>query len=82
LVAAHRGFLRPVGQWNVQWVTVQGSKIQVELNGNLILQADLGEVTEFMGGRPHPGKDMSEGHFGFAGHSDPVRFRNVMIRRL
>jgi hypothetical protein len=82
MVAAHRGFLRPVGQWNVQWVTVQGSKIQVELNGNLILQADLGEVTEFMGGRPHPGKDMSEGHFGFAGHSDPVRFRNVMIRRL
>jgi hypothetical protein len=82
MVAAHRGFLRPVGQWNVQLVTVQGSKIDVELNGNLILQADLDQVTEYMGGRPHPGKSAVEGHFGFAGHSDPVRFRNVMIRRL
>jgi hypothetical protein len=29
---------------------------------------------------PHPGKDLKEGHFGFAGHSDPVRFRNLQIK--
>jgi hypothetical protein len=39
-------------------------------------------VTEFMGNRPHPGKDLPRGHFGFAGHSDPVEFRNVRIRSL
>ena len=33
MVAAARGYLRPVGQWNFQEVTVKGSKIKVELNG-------------------------------------------------
>jgi hypothetical protein len=42
----------------------------------------LSKVTEYMGGHPHPGKDRSTGHFGFAGHSDPVQFRNIAIRRL
>ncbi len=82
MVAAARGFLRETGEWNSQEVTVQGSKIRVELNGNVILDADLSKVTEFMGNRPHPGKDLPRGHFGFAGHSDPVEFRNVRIRSL
>jgi hypothetical protein len=82
MVAAHRGFLRETGQWNFQEVTVQGPAIRVELNGNVILNADLSQVTDLMGNRPHPGKDLARGHFGFAGHSDPVEFRNVRIRRI
>ncbi|MCO6457741.1 MAG: DUF1080 domain-containing protein [Pirellulaceae bacterium] len=82
MVAAERGHLRPTGEWNFQQVTVQGSKIQVELNGSIILDADLNEVSEYLGNRPHPGKDRTSGHFGFAGHSDPVMFRNVQIKRL
>jgi hypothetical protein len=79
MVAAKRGYLRPVGQWNHEVVTVQGSKITVELNGTRILDADLASVNEFMANTPHPGKDRSAGHIGFAGHSDPVRFRNIDI---
>jgi hypothetical protein len=82
MVAAHRGYLRPTGEWNFQEVTVRGSTVKVELNGNLILDADLSKVTEFMGGRPHPGMHRTRGHFGFAGHSDPVAFRNVQIKPL
>jgi hypothetical protein len=82
MVSAHAGYLRPVGQWNYQQVTVLGSKIQVELNGSVILNADLSQVTEFKDDRPHPGKDLKSGHFGFAGHSDPVMFRNVAIRKI
>lgn len=82
MVASQRGYLRPIGEWNYQEVTVKGSTIQVELNGNVILNADLSQVTEFMGGRPHPGMNRTSGHFGFAGHSDPVQFRNVSIKRL
>ncbi len=82
MVAAHRGYMRPAGQWNFQEVTVKGSRIQVELNGTMILNCDLAKVDEFMGGRPHPGKDRARGHFGFAGHSDPVEFRNVKIKSL
>jgi len=46
MVAAHRGFQRPVGEWNYQKVTVKGSTIQVELNGTIILDCDLAKVTK------------------------------------
>ncbi|GAB5444132.1 MAG: DUF1080 domain-containing protein [Fuerstiella sp.] len=82
MAAAHRGYLRPTGEWNFQQVTVDGSTITVELNGNIILQTDLSEITEFMAERPHPGKDRTSGYFGFAGHNDPVEFRNVSIKVL
>jgi hypothetical protein len=82
MVAAHRGYLRPVGQWNYEEVTVVGPKIKVELNGSVILDADLSQVTEFKDNTPHPGKDRTSGHFGFAGHNDPVMFRKVAIKRL
>jgi len=61
---------------------VKGSKIRVELNGNLILDGDVATVKEFMANSPHPGKDRTSGHFGFAGHNDPVSFRNIRIKKL
>lgn len=82
MTASHRGYLRPIGEWNYQKVVVKGSTIQVELNGTQILNTDLSEVTEFMSDREHPGKDRMQGFFGFAGHSDPVRFRSVEIAKL
>jgi hypothetical protein len=80
--AAHRGHLRPVGEWNFAEVTVKGPTIKVELNGTLILDTDLSKITEYMAKSPHPGKDRTTGYFGFAGHGDAVMFRNVAIRRL
>ncbi len=82
MVPAKRGYLRPVGQWNFQQVTVKGPRVKVELNGTVILDADLSKVEEFMANSPHPGKDRTSGYFGFAGHSDPVEFRHVEIKTL
>lgn len=82
MAPARRGFLRPTGEWNFQEVTVDGSHVRVELNGNIILDANLADVTEFMANSPHPGKDRTRGYFGFAGHNDPVSFRNIAIRTL
>lgn len=82
MIAAHRGYHRPTGEWNFQEVTVQGSKLKVELNGYIILDGDLSTVTEFMANSPHPGKDLKSGFFGFAGHGDAVEFRNVEIKPL
>lgn len=82
MVAAHRGYLRPVGEWNFEEVTVKGSKIKVELNGTVILDTDLSQVKDFMAHSAHPGKDRSSGYFGLAGHSDPVEFRNISVKEL
>ncbi len=82
MAAAARGYHHPVGEWNFQEVTVKGSKIKVELNGSVILDTDLSTVTEHMANSPHPGKDRTSGHFGFAGHNDPVAFRYIRLKPL
>jgi hypothetical protein len=82
MIPAARGYHRATGEWNFQEVTVKGSTIKVELNGNVILDGDLSKVTEFMADSPHPGKDRTSGYFGFAGHTDPVEFRHIEIKRL
>lgn len=82
MVAAKRGYQRPAGEWNDEEVTVIGSRIKVVLNDTVILDCDLSNVKEFMSDRAHPGKDRTSGHFGFAGHNDPVMFRNIAIKRL
>ncbi|HXI50814.1 MAG TPA: DUF1080 domain-containing protein, partial [Candidatus Saccharimonadales bacterium] len=82
MVAAHRGYVRPPGEWNFEEVHVQGSTIKVELNGTVVLDCDLSKVTEYMANSAHPGKDRTSGSFGFAGHNDPVAFRNVQIKKL
>ncbi|MES1180731.1 MAG: DUF1080 domain-containing protein, partial [Verrucomicrobiota bacterium] len=82
IVAAQRGYQHPIGEWNYEEVTVVGTTIKVELNGTPILDADLSKVTEFMDNKSHPGKDRTSGHFGFAGHNDPVMFRDIAIKPL
>lgn len=83
MVAPNRGYLRPignpVGEWNFEEVTVEGSRIRVELNGTVIVDADLEQVTRYVGNKPHPGKMRTSGFFGLAGHNDPVAFRSVSI---
>jgi len=82
MAAAHRGYLRPAGEWNYQEVTVQGSTLKVELNGTVILNTDLAGITAFLADKPHPGKDSASGHFGFVGHNDPVMFRDITLKPL
>ncbi len=82
MVGATPGYQRPIGEWNYEEVTVRGSTVKVELNGTVVLEADVAKVTEFMANSAHPGKDRKSGHFGFAGHNDPVAFRAVRIKRL
>src|SRR5262249_22954588 len=82
IVAAHRGYLRPVGEWNFEEVTVKGPTIKVELNGTVIVDMDVSKVTQYMANSPHPRKDSKRGYFGFAAPNEPVAFRNVEIKKL
>jgi hypothetical protein len=82
VVPAHRGYQRPVGEWNYQEVTVKGSWVKVELNGTVIVDADVTKPEEHMGGKRHIGIDRFDGYFGFAGHGDAVQYRNIRIKKL
>ena len=80
LQAAKRGFLKPVGQWNHQKVTVDGPKVVVELNGTVILDANLDELEAK--NPQHNGVKRRKGHICFCGHGSPVQFKNVTIQEL
>lgn len=82
MVPAQRGYQHPIGEWNYEEVTVKGPTLKVELNGTVILDCDLSKVHEYLAGHEHPGKDRACGYFGFAGHNDPVMFRDISIKRL
>jgi hypothetical protein len=82
LIPAAQGYLHPAGQWNYQVVTVKGSTIKVELNGSVILDADVADIKDAAKLKQHPGLMRPEGHFGFAGHNDAVQFRNIEIKEL
>ncbi len=79
---ARTGFLKPVGQWNAQEVTVRGTRIQVILNGTVILDVDTDDVTDPEILAQHPGLKRRSGHLGFLGHNEPVEFRNIRIKEL
>ena len=82
LVGAKRGYLRPVGEWNTEEIEVRGNRIQVTLNGTKILDANLDEL-DYSGVKTKPaGVTRKTGFIGFAGHSDPVAFRNFRVKRL
>lgn len=83
LAPAARGYLRPVGEWNYQEVTVEGDRVNARLNGFEILNVDLDEARQKpVDGKEHPGAFRTTGHLGFCGHRDPVAFRNIRVKRL
>lgn len=84
VIAAKKGFLKPVGEWNQEEVIVQHPKIKVILNGTTILEGDYLEASKngTLDGKEHPGLQRSSGHIGFLGHGDVVRFKNIKIKEL
>ena len=80
LQAAKRGHLKPVGEWNHEKVTVDGPVVKVELNGVVILNANLDELNKQ---KPkHKGSQRRSGHICFCGHGAPVKFKNITIKEL
>jgi HEAT repeat protein len=84
VVPAKRGYQNPVGEWNMQEVIAKGTRITVNLNGVMIVDADIQEAIEqgTIDGRKHPGLKRVAGHIGFLGHGSHVEFRNIRIKEL
>jgi len=84
VLAAKRGFLKPVGEWNYEEVTVKGNKIKVVLNGTTILDGDIAKASRngTLDGQAHPGLKRAKGYIGFLGHGSTVWFRNIRVKDL
>ncbi|VAW24032.1 hypothetical protein MNBD_BACTEROID01-2706 [hydrothermal vent metagenome] len=84
IIAAKRGFLKPVGEWNSQEVVVMGDDIKIALNGHVILKGNFAEATRdgTADHKKHPGLLRHKGHIGFLGHGSKLQFRNIRIKDL
>ena len=80
--AADADALKPAGEWNEQEIRAEGDRITVTLNGQVITNADLSEVTDREVVAKHPGIKRKNGRIGFLGHGSLVKFRNIRIREL
>lgn len=69
-----KNMAKPAGEWNKMKITAKGTKLQVELNGEQIIDIDLAETES---------KDKPlKGYFGLQDHGQPMSFRNIKIKSL
>ncbi len=86
VLAAKKGFSKPLGEWNVQEVHMKGNYIKITLNGVVIVEGDLNKVSDggkkTIDGKEHPGLLNKKGYIGFLGHGSPLKFRNIRIKEI
>jgi HEAT repeat protein len=84
VIPAKREFLKPVGQWNEEEIRIEGNRIRVTLNGQIIVDGDLMDASSngTLDHKNHPGLQRTKGHIGFLGHGSEVRFKNLRIKSL
>lgn len=77
LAAAKKAPLKPVGEWNSERILVHGDKVQVVVNGEVVTDANLSELSEKF--PQHEGVKRRSGHLALCGHGDRVAFRKIRI---
>ena len=84
IIAAKKGHLKPVGEWNIQEVIVKGDDIKITLNGVVIVNGNIKEASKngTADHKDHPGLKRNKGHIGFLGHGSELQFRNIRIKDL
>jgi hypothetical protein len=82
VIPAERMAMRPLGEWNEQEITCIGRKIQVKVNGKVVLNGDLNDITDPEVMQKHPGMFREKGHIALLGHNDYVEFRNIRVKEL
>ncbi len=90
MMAPSKNAIREPGAWNSYRLTCKGSRVQVDVNDQRVIDADLahwrvahqnpdGTWNKF----PTPGAAFSRtGHIGLQDHGQPVWYRNIRVKRL
>jgi hypothetical protein len=75
---AKTGYLKPLDQWNEQVVICIEDHLKIILNGSVIIDVHLDDITP-VDGKDHPGMRRKSGHIMFAGHSDHIEFKDISV---
>jgi hypothetical protein len=65
---------KPASQWNRMIITCQQDRVQVELNGEEVINLDLSQSQRT--------RSVRSGRIGVENKNSPVAFRNVRIKEL
>jgi hypothetical protein len=80
VVPPSKDVTRPIGEWNQYRITAKGRHVTVELNGAVIVNADLDLQKKHF--KEHPGLLRKKGHLGLQSHDGRVEFRNLYVKPL
>jgi len=69
---------KKAGQWQHMRILCAGRRLEVFINGQQVIDADLDAYPDME--QTHPGLKRKEGHIGLQNHKSPIQFRNIRIR--
>ncbi len=72
---------KPIGEWNKMKITCDGPKVKIELNGEVLVDANLDDHKKAKGEK-HPGILREGGRVGVQSYNTRVEFRNLFIKPL
>lgn len=71
---------KPAGAWNTMRIVARGRRVQVEVNGKTVVDANLDDHRDAV--KEHPGIRRADGHVGLQDHGGTLEFRNLHIKEL
>lgn len=89
-LVAPSGHAMKIGEWNQMRIRCEGSRVQVDVNGKRLSEADLSQWV-VAGQSPDGTKNKfkrpiaeyaHKGYIGLQDHGTPVQFRNMVLTRL
>ena len=93
VIPAKRIVHKPLGEWSTEEIRVEGDRIKVTVNGEVIVDGNIrtackghnvapdgsGENPYTVDHRNHPGMFNKKGYISFCGHGEGLKIRNVRI---
>ena len=93
VIPAKRIVHKPLGEWSTEEIRVEGDRIKVTVNGQVIVDGNIrtackghnvapdgsGKNPYTVDGRNHPGMFNKQGFISFCGHGSGLKIRNVRI---
>ena len=93
VIPAKRIVHKPLGEWSTEEIRVEGDRIKVTVNGEVIVDGNIRTACKghnmapegsdrnpyTVDGRNHPGMFNKKGYISFCGHGEGLKIRNVRI---